>query len=178
MTAVIAAVLCLLPKVDLLTWNEAKIKWDLMLFAAGAYAAENTLESTKGAQWIMGNVVEGLGLEKMNHSLVYIVVIFVCMYSHLIFTSKTVRTTILIPSIIALAKTLGMDPVTLALAASFTLTYTVTLPPHSKVNTIYFATGYFSVIDQMKYGLITCFISAVVISISVFTWFQVLGYGL
>ncbi|MDO9734941.1 anion permease, partial [Glaesserella parasuis] len=153
-------------------------KWDLMLFAAGAYAAGNTLESTKGAQWIMGNVVEGLGLEKMNHSLVYVVVIFVCMYRHLIFTSKTVRTTILIPSIIALAKTLGMDPVTLALAASFTLTYTVTLPPHSKVNTIYFATGYFSVIDQTKYGLITCFISAVVISISVFTWFQVLGYGL
>ncbi|MDO9795335.1 anion permease, partial [Glaesserella parasuis] len=105
-----------------MTWNEAKIKWDLMLFAAGAYAAGNTLESTKGAQWIMGNVVEGLGLEKMNHSLVYVVVIFVCMYRHLIFTSKTVRTTILIPSIIALAKTLGMDPVTLALAASFTLT--------------------------------------------------------
>lgn len=178
MTAVIAAVLCLLPKIGLLTWNEAKIKWDLMLFAAGAYAAGNTLESTKGAQWIMNNVVSGLGLESMSPTLVYVIVIFVCMYSHLIFTSKTVRTTILIPSIIALAKTLGMDPVTLALAASFTLTYTVTLPPHSKVNTIYFASGYFSVIEQMKYGLITCFISATIISISIFTWFQILGYGL
>ncbi|OOF64736.1 DASS family sodium-coupled anion symporter [Rodentibacter sp. Ppn85] len=178
MTAVISAVLCLLPKVGLLKWEEAKIKWDLMLFAAGAYAAGNTLESTKGSQWIMGKVVEGLNLESLPTHWVYVVVIFVCMYSHLIFTSKTVRTTILIPSIIALAKTLSMDPVTLALAASFTLTYTVTLPPHSKVNTIYFATGYFSVIDQMKYGLITCLISATIISISIFTWFQLLGYGL
>ena len=178
MTAVIAAVLCLMPRIGLLTWSEAKIKWDLMLFAAGAYAAGNTLESTKGAQWIMDKVVHGLGLETMSHTAVYIVVIFVCMYSHLIFTSKTVRTTILIPSIIALAQSLGMNPVTLALAASFTLTYTITLPPHSKVNTIYFATGYFSVLDQMKYGLITCFISATIICLSVFTWFQLLGYSL
>lgn len=178
MTAVIAAVLCLMPKIGLLTWPEAKIKWDLMIFAAGAYAAGNTLESTKGAEWMMDKLVSGLGIENMSHTMVYIVVIFVTMYSHLVFTSKTVRTTILIPSIIALAKSLGMDPVTLALAASFTLTYTITLPPHSKVNALYFSTGYFSVPDQMKYGLTTCFIGAVMICLSVFTWFQVLGYGL
>lgn len=178
MTAVIAAILCLLPKVGLITWNEANIKWDLMIFAAGAYAAGNTLASTNGAQWLIGKMVYGLGLENMNTTLVYIVVVFICMYSHLIFTSKTVRTTILIPAVITLAKTLNMDPVTLALAASFTLTYTITLPPHSKVNTIYFSTGYFSIVDQMKYGLITCFIGASIISLAIFTWFQVLGYGL
>ncbi|WP_439239682.1 SLC13 family permease [Lonepinella sp. BR2919] len=178
MTAVIAAVLCLMPKIGLLNWSEAKIKWELMIFAAGAYAAGNTLESTQSAQWLISKMVYGLGLEQMNIYLVYIIVIFICMYSHLIFTSKTVKTTILIPAIIALAKTMGMDPVTLALAASFTLTYTITLPPHSKVNTIYFATGYFSVMDQMKYGLITCFIGATLICISIFTWFQLLGYGL
>ncbi|MFB0935975.1 MAG: hypothetical protein QMB52_09390, partial [Propionivibrio sp.] len=43
---------------------------------------------------------------------------------------------------------------------------------------VYFATGYFTVLDQLKYGLVTCFIGATVISISIFTWFQVLGYGL
>ncbi|EGR0525355.1 TPA: DASS family sodium-coupled anion symporter [Vibrio cholerae] len=178
MTAVISAILCLLPKIGLLTWNESNIKWDLMIFAAGAYAVGNALESSKGAEFLISKLVYGLGLENMSHTAVYIIVVFICMYSHLIFTSKTVKTTILIPSIIALAKTLGMDPVTLALAASFTLTYTITLPPHSKVNAIYFSTGYFSVLDQMKYGLITCFIGASVISIAIFTWFQVLGYGL
>ena len=178
MTAVIAAILCLLPRVGLLTWPEANIKWDLMIFAAGAYAAGNTLENTQGAQWLIGKLVHGLGLENMSTWLVYVIVVFICMYSHLIFTSKTVRTTILIPASIALAKTLGMDPVTLALAASLTLTYTITLPPHSKVNAIYFSTGYFSVLDQMKYGLVTCFIGASVISMAIFTWFRLLGYGL
>ncbi|QXD01086.1 Sodium-dependent transporter (plasmid) [Klebsiella sp. PL-2018] len=178
MTAVISAILCLLPRIGLLTWAESNIKWDLMIFAAGAYAVGNALESSKGAEFLISKLVYGLGLESMSHTSVYIIVVFICMYSHLIFTSKTVKTTILIPSIIALAKTLGMDPVTLALAASFTLTYTITLPPHSKVNSIYFSTGYFSVLDQLKYGLVTCFIGASVISFAIFTWFQILGYGL
>ncbi|ERL49917.1 hypothetical protein BJB45_01990 [Halomonas huangheensis] len=177
-TAVIAAILCLMPHIGLLTWKEANIKWDLMIFAAGAYAAGNALESTGGAQWLINKVVYGLGLDSMNHSMVYVVVIFISVFSHMIFTSKTVRTIILIPAFIALAKSLGMDPVTLALAASFTLTYTITLPPHSKVNTLYFSTGYFTVLQQLMYGIITCAIGATLISISVFTWFQVLGYGL
>lgn len=174
-TAVLAALLCLLPKVGLLTWKEANIKWELMIFAAGAYAVGNALDKSKGAEWIIKKVVSGLGLEQMSHVWVYILVVFISMYSHLIFTSKTVRVTILIPAFIALAKSLGMDPVALALASAMTLTYTITLPPHSKVNTIYFATGYFTVLDQVKYAVVTCFIGAAVISLSLFTWFKVLG---
>ncbi|GGI46801.1 membrane protein [Paenibacillus marchantiophytorum] len=174
-TAVLAALFCLLPRVGVLTWKEANIKWELMIFAAGAYAVGNALDKSKGAEWIIKNVVSFLGLEHMSHTLVYVVVVFLSMYSHLIFTSKTVRVTILIPAFIALAKSLGMDPVPLALAAAMTMTYTITLPPHSKVNTIYFGTGYFSVLDQVKYAIVTCFIGASVISLSIFTWFKLLG---
>ena len=106
-TAVIAAICCMMPRIGLLTWKEAGIKWDLMIFAAGAYAAGNALESTKGAQWVINKMVYGLGIETMDKMLVYVVVIFMCMFSHMIFTSKTVRTTIMIPAIIALAKTLA-----------------------------------------------------------------------
>ncbi|MGI2297240.1 SLC13 family permease [Paenibacillus sp. GXUN7292] len=174
-TAVLAALLCLLPKIGLLKWKEAEIKWELLIFAAGAYAVGNALDKSGGAEWIINKVVVALGMESMNHTLVTIVVIFLSMYSHLIFTSKTVRVTILIPAFIALAKSLGMDPVPLALASAMTMTYTITLPPHSKVNTIYFGTGYFTVLDQVKYAIVTCFIGAAVISLAVFTWFKVIG---
>ncbi|WP_230203668.1 SLC13 family permease [Bacillus massiliigorillae] len=174
-TAVIAGLLCLMPKVGLLTWKDANIKWELMIFAAGAYAVGNALDDTGGAVWIINKVVNGLGMENMNHAMVAVVVIFLSMYSHLIFTSKTVRVTILIPAFIALAKTLGMDPVPLALASAMTMTFTITLPPHSKVNTIYFGTGFFTVLDQIKYAIVTCFIGATMISIAYFTWFKVLG---
>ncbi|AJS60637.1 SLC13 family permease [Paenibacillus sp. IHBB 10380] len=174
-TAVLGALLCLLPRIGLLTWKETNIKWELMIFAAGAYAVGNALDKSGGAEWIIGKVVVALGMEHMNHVLVYVVVVFLSMYSHLIFTSKTVRVTILIPAFIALAKTLGIDPVPLALAAAMTMTYTITLPPHSKVNTIYFGTGYFTVLDQVKYAVITCFVGASVISLAIFTWFKVIG---
>lgn len=176
MTAVIAAALILLPRVGILEWKEADIKWDLMLFAAGAYAVGTAVEKTGAAEWVIGNLIASLGLENMNHYWVYGIVIFLTMFSHLIFTSKTVRVMIIIPAVIALANTLGMNPVTLALAASLTITYTITLPPHSKVNAIYFSTGYFSVLDQLKYGIITCTIGASVITAAVFTWFRLLGY--
>ncbi|MFK9090813.1 SLC13 family permease [Bacillus salipaludis] len=174
-TAVIAALLCLLPKVGMLEWKDANIKWELMIFAAGAYAAGNALDESGGAVFLIGKVVDGLGIDQMNHAMVAIVVIFLSMYSHLIFTSKTVRVTILIPAFIALAKTLGMDPVPLALAAAMTMTFTITLPPHSKVNTIYFSSDYFTIVDQVKYAVVTCFIGASVICLGYFTWFGLLG---
>lgn len=174
-TAVLAALLCLMPNIGLLTWKEANIKWELMIFAAGAYSVGGALDKSKGAIWIIQNIVNGLGLQNMSHTAVYIIVVFLSMYSHLIFTSKTVRVTILIPAFIALAKTLGMDPVVLALSSALTMTYTITLPPHSKVNTLYFGTGYFTVLDQVKYAVVTCFVGATVISIAVFTWFKIIG---
>jgi len=174
-TAVIAALLCLLPRVGMLQWKDANIKWELMIFAAGAYAAGNALDKSGGATWLISKVVDGLGIDRMSPAMVAIVVIFLSMYSHLIFTSKTVRVTILIPAFIALAKTLGMDPVPLALAAATTMTFTITLPPHSKVNTIYFSTDYFTIVDQVKYAIVTCFIGASVICIGYFTWYGWLG---
>ena len=81
---------------------------------------------------------------------------------------------ILIPAIIGIAQSLGMDPVPLALACSFGISYTITLPPHSKVNTLYFGTGYFTVADQLKYGIITCFIGSVMISLTYFFWLGII----
>ena len=108
----------------------------------------------------------------MGHTSVALVLIFISVFSHLIFTSKTVRTTILIPAIITLSKQLGMDPVPLALACSFSIACTITLPPHSKVNTLYFGTGYFDVKDELLYGILSCFFAAGSIGLVYFFWLK------
>lgn len=173
-TALLAMILCFLPGIGVLQWKDADIKWDLMLFSAGAYAAGNALNDSGGAGWLIGGLVDLLNLEALSHPLVAVILIFVTVFSHFIFTSKTVRTTILIPAIIGIAQSLGMDPVPLALACSFGISYTITLPPHSKVNTLYFGTGYFTVADQLKYGIITCFIGSVMISLTYFFWLGII----
>ncbi|MDR7870730.1 MAG: DASS family sodium-coupled anion symporter [Tissierellaceae bacterium] len=173
-TAVISMLLCLLPGIGVLDWKKANIKWDLMIFSAGAYAVGNAFNDSGGASFIIGNMVDAMGLETMNHNLVSIILIFTTVFSHLIFTSKTVRATILIPTIVTLAQTLGMDPVPIAMACSFGIAYTITLPPHSKVNTLYFGSGYFDVNDLLKLGLLGCLVGSITISAMYFTWLQIL----
>jgi anion transporter len=171
-TAVLSMLLCLLPGIGVITWKEANIKWDLMIFSAGAYAVGNALDKSGGASWIINGLISAIGIDKMSHASVAIVLIFISVFSHLVFTSKTVRTTILIPAVIGIAKQLGMDPVALALACSFAIAYTITLPPHSKVNTLYFGTGYFEVKDELNYGIVSCLIGSVSISLVYFFWLK------
>lgn len=173
-TAVISMLLCLLPGIGVLDWKDADIKWDLMVFSAGAYTVGNAFNDTGGASWLIGGLVNAIGLESMNPNLVAIVLIFVTVFSHFVFTSKTVRTTILIPTIVTLAQQIGMDPVPIAMACSFGIAYTITLVPHSKVNALYFGTGYFTVTDQLKMGLIACLIGSISISAVYFIWLRIL----
>lgn len=172
-TAVLSMLLCFLPRIGVLTWKDANIKWDLMLFSAGAYAVGNALNDSGGASWAIGKLIDAVGLDRMSHALVAVSLIFISVFSHLIFTSKTVRTTILIPAVIALAMQLGMDPVPLALACAFSISCTITLPPHSKVNTLYFGTGYFEVRDELIFGLVSCFVCASAISLVYFFWLPI-----
>lgn len=172
-TAVLSMLLCLLPGIGVITWKQADIKWDLMIFSAGAYAVGNAVNDTGAATWVIDKMINATGLDRLPPGVVAVALIFITIFSHLIFTSKTVRTTILIPSIIVLAKQLGIDPVPLALVCSYGIAYTVTLPPHSKVNTLYFGTGYFDVKDELIYGLVMCLFGAISCSLVYFTWIHI-----
>lgn len=173
-TAVLSMILMLMPKIGVIEWKQANIKWDLMLFSAGAYAVGNALNDSGGATWLIEKLINATGLDKLPVSIVAVTLIFISVFSHIIFTSKTVRVTIVVPAVITLATSLGMNPVPIAMACSFGIAYTLTMPPHSKVNTLYFSTGYFSVLDLLKFGLIASFIGSSVISILYFTWLQVI----
>ncbi|MGO3752072.1 MAG: SLC13 family permease [Peptoniphilaceae bacterium] len=172
--AVLSMILMLMPKIGVINWKQANIKWDLMIFSAGAYAAGNALNDSGGATWLIERMVNGIGLDKLPHSMVAVVLIAISLFSHIIFTSKTVRTTILIPAVITLASSLGMDPVPIALAVSFGIAYTPTLPPHSKVNTLYFSTGFFSVLEQLLFGLVACLVGTIMISLVYFFWLPII----
>lgn len=173
-TAVISMLLCLLPGIGVIDWKQSGIKWNLMLFSAGAYAVGNAFNDSGGASYIIDSLVSAIGLEALPASIVAIILIFISIFSHLIFTTKTVRATIFIPIIVTLSQSLGIDPVPLAMACSFGIAYTLTLPPHSKVNALYLSLGYFDVKDELKLGLLTCLVGSIVISALYFTWYQVI----
>lgn len=173
--AIVSAAIFLMPHVGILTWKEAKIPWDLMIFSCGAYAGGLALDDTGVATWVLNSVFDKLGVEHMSFMVLYAVIIFIAGFSHFVFTSKTVRTIILIPTIISIAQVAGFNPVALALPASFMICDTITLPPHSKVNLTYYSTGKFTVLEEMTYGVLTLLAKWGIMVAASFTWFKMIG---
>ncbi len=173
--ALLGAVLVLFPRWGILQWQEADIPWHLLIFSAGAYAGGLALDETGAAEWGVRQLFGGMDLKAIPFGAAYTIVVAVMMYSHLLTTSKTVRTIIMIPIIISMSKALGWDPVSLALPAALCIDWVVGLPISGKPNVILFSTNQYSVIDNFKYGMATCTVGVLLLVLSAATWFHWLG---
>jgi anion transporter len=176
MAAMIGGILALSPRIGLLTWNDTDIPWHLLIFSAGAYAGGLALDASGAAKWAIQGLFDALHLSsRLNFWTVYVVVIAMNMYAHFVFTSKTMRTVIMIPMVIAIAQQLGYSPLSLGLPAAFTIDWVIGLPISAKPNLILFTTGQYSVLDQLKYSVVMTTIGIVLLVVAGLTWFRVLG---
>lgn len=175
MTAVLSGTLFFMPYIGILSWKEAKIPWDLMIFSAGAYAVGLALDASGAASFLLNSIFDKFNLEAVSPFTLYMIVMFIASFSHLVFTSKNVRVVILLPAIILLAKSLGVNPLLLTLPACFTICDSITLPPHCKPNLIFYSTGYFTVKDQFIYGMLVLFVKWLILGAAYFTWFRIVG---
>ncbi len=173
--ALLGAVIVLFPRWGVLQWQEADIPWHLLVFSAGAYAGGLALDDTGAAEWSVRMLFGGLNLKVIPFGAAFTIIVAVMMYSHLLTTSKTVRTIIMIPIVITMAKALGWDPVSLALPAALTIDWVVGLPISGKPNVILFSTNQYSVIDNFKYGITVCTVGLVLLVLSAATWFHWIG---
>jgi len=117
----------------------------------------------------------GIDLKSVPFGYSYTVVMAVMIYSHLLTTSKTVRTLIMLPIIITLAKALGWPPLAFALPAALCIDWVVGLPISGKPNVILFSANQYSVVDNFKYGMLTCTVGLVLLVLSALTWFHWIG---
>jgi solute carrier family 13 (sodium-dependent dicarboxylate transporter), member 2/3/5 len=176
MAAFVGAVIALWPRVGLLKWSEADIPWHLMIFSAGAYAGGLAMNDSGASRWLVSTLFAHLHVGPgVGFWPVYCIVIAVNMFSHVVFTSKTMRTLIFIPFVIAIAQTLGFKPLALALPAAFTIDWVITLPINAKPNVIQFSTGQYSVLDSLKYGVVMTTVGTLLLILAGFTWFRFLG---
>ncbi|WP_371367526.1 Sodium-dependent dicarboxylate transporter SdcS [Sporomusa rhizae] len=173
--AMIGVVITLMPRWGILSWNEAEIPWHLLLFSAGAYAGGLALDDTGAAEWAVRQLFGNMNFQGVPFGVVYAIIMAIMIYSHLLLTSKTVRATIMIPLIITLARQIGWNPVSLALPAAFAIDWVVGLPISGKPNVVLFATGQYSVMDNLKYGLAACTIGYILLLIGGATWFHWMG---
>jgi anion transporter len=173
--ALLGVIIVFFPRWGVLQWAETDIPWHLLIFSAGAYAGGLALDDTGAAEWAVRKLFSGLPLGRLTFGQAFTLITAVMMYSHLLTTSKTVRALIMIPIVIALTRSLGWDPVSFALPAALTLDWVVGLPISGKPNVILFSTNQYSVIDNFKYGVVTCTIGLLILVGSAATWVHWLG---
>jgi sodium-dependent dicarboxylate transporter 2/3/5 len=173
--ALLGAVLVLFPRYGVLQWSEAEIPWHLLIFSAGAYAGGLALDDTGAAEWGVRMLFGGMDLKGVPFG---------------VSLHGGHRRDDVQPPADHLQDGSHADPVAhhhhhgqgpglatdrVCAAAALCIDWVVGLPISGKPNVILFSTNQYSVLDNFKYGVLTCTLGVVLLVVSGATWFHWIG---
>lgn len=137
----------------------SKIPWDIVLLFGGGFAlAEGFVQS--GLSKLIGQ--EFLMLRSISPlALVAIICTIVVFTSEL--TSNSAQTTVILPLLASLAMELGVDPLTIMIPATFSVSLAFMMPVGTPPNAIVFSSQKLKVWDMVKAGFILNIIGIIVV---------------
>ncbi|MET8474979.1 SLC13 family permease [Streptomyces sp. NPDC006422] len=132
--ALIGAVVAASPALGTVRLKDAlgTVPWSLLLFMAATMAMGVALAESGAAKWLVGGVPL-----KLPPWLFLAVVIAVSTAAHLILQSRSARSSVLVPLVVAAAVGAGVNPVAAALASTAAAGFCHTLPASAKPVTLF-----------------------------------------
>ena len=167
--------LLFLPGLRVLDWKEAQRDMDwggVILIVAGLSLGVMVFE-TGAARWLAQVLLGRLAF--VPGILQPFVIVLAVAALHLLFSSNTVTGAIIMPILIALAQDLGLDVWTVAAPAAFTSSLAFILVTESPTNVLPYSSGYFSIRDMARVGILMTLGAAVCVTIAVVTVRGLLG---
>ena len=156
-----------LPGVRVMTWKEAErgIEWGgIMLIVAGLSLGLVVYESG-AARWLawvlLGQITAVPDLLKP------VVIVLAVAGLHLLFSSNTVTASVIVPILVALATDLHLDVWAIVAPAAFTSSLAFILVSEGPTTIIPYSSGYFSIGDMARAGVLMTVIAAVCVAASV-----------
>jgi anion transporter len=134
MVALIGAVVAASPALGTVRLKDAlkTVPWSLLLFMAATMAMGVALAESGAAQWLVG------GLPSAVTPVMFLaVVIAVSTAAHLVLQSRSARSSVLVPLVVAAAVGAGVNPVAAALASTAAAGFCHTLPASAKPVTLF-----------------------------------------
>lgn len=177
---VVIACSCLffLPGVEVLSWKqaEAAISWAGIILIVTGLSIGMAVYRTGAAEWLATVSLSRIGtLGSVGQ--IFLVVLGVSLLK-VLFSSNAVTGTIAVPLLIALAELLEINPIVLALPAGMTSSLSFILVTSSPTNVIPYASGYFSIGDMAKAGLVMTIPSCICVTVAIYVFghlFHILG---
>jgi phosphate-selective porin len=143
-----------LPGLRVLSWKQAEagVEWGgVMLIVAGLSLGLVLFESG-AARWLAWVLLGHL--TAVPDALRPFVIVLAVAGLHMLFSSNTVTATIIIPILVALAADLRLDPWATVAPAAFTSSLAFILVSEGPTTIIPYASGYFSIRDMAKAGVV------------------------
>ena len=151
--ATMAMVVFFLPGVNVFTFKEfaASISWDAILTVGSVMALANAVVSTGLSQWMVDRIFADVA--GWNPLLFLIFLAFFLNFVHLILPTAPSLCSILLPPMIAVAAVAGFSPLTMCFMVSC-MAGCVMLLPVDTLTVMTYATGYYSIPQLFKAGLV------------------------
>jgi sodium-dependent dicarboxylate transporter 2/3/5 len=166
MTAALAAFL--LPAGSgkrLLNWEWAsKLPWDVLLLFGGGFSLASGFERSGLSQWV-GEQLTHFSQAPLPLFVSSIVAVIIILTE---FASNTASTAMSLPILGATAVGMGISPLTLCVPAAVAASCAFMMPAATPPNAIVFGTGYITIPQMVKAGVVLGIIAVVVISIFTF----------
>ncbi|MEW1547184.1 SLC13 family permease [Streptomyces tsukubensis] len=132
--ALIGAVVAASPALGTVRLKDAlkTVPWSMLLFMAATMAMGVALADSGAAKWLVG----GVPLDVPAWAFLAVVVV-VSTLAHLVLQSRSARSSVLVPLVVAAAVGAGVNPVAAALASTAAAGFCHTLPASAKPVTLY-----------------------------------------
>lgn len=108
----------------------AQVPWSLLLFMAATLALGEALISSGAAQWLANGLFDHLGTARAEFFMLAVIVLSTL--AHLVIQSRSARSAVLVPIVVALAASAGVSPMAAAFASTAAAGFCHTLPSSAK----------------------------------------------
>jgi len=165
--AIACACLFFLPGINVISWKKAEqsVSWGGIILVVTGLALGKAIHATGGAAWLAYVAFHKLGA--LHPVVMVFAVVLGVSLMKVMFSSNTVTGAIMVPLLIALARSLALDPRLVVIPAGITASLAFILVTSTPTNVIPYSAGYFSIKDMVKAGLLMTMASSVCVTISI-----------
>ena len=149
-----------LPGIRVLSWKEAEahVEWSSVMLIVAGLSLGFAVYDTGAARWLAWVLLGGIA--SVPDALRPFVIVLAVAGLHMLFSSNTVTASIIIPILVALAADLHLDPWATVAPAAFTSSLAFILVSEGPTTIIPYSSGYFSIRDMAKAGILMTFAAA------------------
>lgn len=153
------------PRSNILSWEDTnKVPWGIIILFGGGMSLAAGFENSGLANWIgqQFSYLEGVTL------LVLVLIVVASINFMTEITSNLATTAMVLPVLIAVAASTGVDPYYLIIGATLAASCAFMLPVATPPNAVVFGSGYIKISDMVRIGFWLNIITIIIITLAVY----------